>query len=174
MARRPLERQIQTVQMGEVRSGYRSTSAIIVRLTGRVSEGYYRHLLRLDGGCGSLGEDVADATYFGAHGFQFFFDVLVASIQVIDAVDDGLAVGDQGGKHQRGGGAQVRGEYGRGAKRSSAAYDGAAAFDLDIGAHAHKFLRVHEAVLEDILGDDRRACGLRGERHVLRLHVGRE
>ena len=57
---------------------------------------------------------------------------------------------------------------------SLAAHDGAAAFDLDVRAHADQFLRVHEAVLKNIFGDDRRAFGLRGQRHVLRLHVGGE
>src|ERR1019366_9518752 len=116
---------------------------------------------RLGGGCGSFGEDVAHAADFGAHSFQFFFDVLVAAVQVIDAVDDGLAVRDQGGEHERGGGAQVRGEDGGGAERSSAADDGAAAFDLDVRAHADQFLRVHKAVLKNVFRDDRRAFGLR-------------
>ena len=33
---------------------------------------------------------------------------------------------------------------------------------------------MHEAVLKNILGDDRSAFRLRGQRHELRLHVGRE
>ena len=66
-------------------------------------------------------------------------------------------------------GAQVGGQHGGGAERSFAADHGAAAFDFDVGAHAHQFLRVHEAVLENIFGDDGRAFGLRGQRHELRL-----
>ena len=31
---------------------------------------------------------------------------------------------------------------------------------------------MHEAVLKNVFRDDRRACSLRGKRHVLRLHVG--
>jgi hypothetical protein len=54
--------------------------------------GNHRHPSRLRGGCGSFGEDVADAADFGAYGFQFFLDVLVAAVQVVDAVDDGLAI----------------------------------------------------------------------------------
>ena len=42
----------------------------------------------------------------------------------------------------------------------------------DIGAHPHQLERVHEAVLEDGLGDDRGAGGLRQQRHHLRLQVG--
>ena len=105
---------------------------------------------------------------------QFFFDVFVAAVDVVDAVDDGLAVGDEGGEDERGGGAQVAGEDGGGAERSFAADDGAAAFDFDVCAHADQFLGVHEAVLENIFGDDRSAFGLRGQRHELRLHVGGE
>ena len=63
---------------------------------------------------------------------------------------------------------------GGGAQRSLAADDGAAAFDLDVRAHADQFLRVHEAVLENVFGDDRGAFGLRRQRHELRLHVGGE
>ncbi len=33
---------------------------------------------------------------------------------------------------------------------------------------------MHEAVLEDVFGNERRAFGLGGEGHVLRLHVGGE
>jgi hypothetical protein len=64
-------------------------------LTGPESEGYYRYRSGLDGSRGSLGEDVADTPDFGAYCLQFFFDVLVATVQVIDAVDDGFAVSDQ-------------------------------------------------------------------------------
>jgi hypothetical protein len=41
-----------------------------------------------------LREHVADAADLGANSFQFFFDLFVASVDVVDAVDDGLAVGD--------------------------------------------------------------------------------
>src|SRR6266852_6026234 len=87
-------------------------------------------------GCSSVGEDIAYTPDFGAHGFQLFFDVLVAAVQVIDAVDDGLAIGDERCEHERGGGAQVGSEDGGSTERSYAADDGAAAFDLDVGPHA--------------------------------------
>jgi hypothetical protein len=41
----------------------------------------------------TLGEHVADAADLGAYGFQFFFDFFVAAVDVVDAVDYGLAVG---------------------------------------------------------------------------------
>ena len=48
--------------------------------------------------CGSfLGEHFADAFDLGADGAELFFDVLVAAVDVVDAVDDGLAIGDESG-----------------------------------------------------------------------------
>ena len=57
-------------------------------------------------------------------------------------------------------------------RRCRTANRGGAAVDLDVGAHAHQFLHVHEAVLEDVFCYLADAFGLRGKRHVLRLHVG--
>jgi len=50
--------------------------------------------LRLD--ADALGEDFADAFYLGSDAAQFFFDALVASVDVVDAVDDGFVLGDEG------------------------------------------------------------------------------
>ena len=55
-----------------------------------------------------------------------------------------------------------------------AADGGGLAIDLDVGAHAHQFLHMHEAILEDVFRDQADAFGLRGEGHVLGLHVGGE
>jgi hypothetical protein len=41
-----------------------------------------------------LRQDVADPADLGADGFQFFFDFFVAAVDVVDAVDDGFAIGD--------------------------------------------------------------------------------
>src|SRR5258708_18413742 len=79
---------------------------------------------RLGGGGGPLGEDVADAADFGAYAFQFFFYVLVSAVQVIDAVDDGLAVGDQRREHERGGSADAPGQASIRAQRVCASHDG--------------------------------------------------
>ena len=62
--------------------------------------GYYRYLSGLRGSRSAPGEDIAYASYFGSDTFQFFFDVLVAAVQMIDAIDDGLAVGNQGGEDE--------------------------------------------------------------------------
>ena len=72
---------------------------------------------------------------------------------MVDAVKDGFAVGDQCGQDQRGGGAEVRAHDGGADERRFAADGGGAAVDLDVRAHADQFLNVHEAVLEDVLGD---------------------
>src|SRR3546814_2142163 len=55
-----------------------------------------------------------------------------------------------------------------------AGHGGAVAFDVDLGAQAHQFLHVHEAVLEDRLVDDADAFGDAVHGHELRLHVGGE
>ena len=41
----------------------------------------------------TLREHVAYAFDLGAYGFQFFFDLLIAPVDVVDAIDDGFAVG---------------------------------------------------------------------------------
>ncbi len=41
-----------------------------------------------------LWKHVADAFDLRAHPFEFFFDFFVAAVDVVDAVDDGFAVGD--------------------------------------------------------------------------------
>jgi hypothetical protein len=47
------------------------------------------------GGAGLLfAEDVAHAADLGTYAAEFFFEVLVAAIEVVDAVEDGFAVGD--------------------------------------------------------------------------------
>src|SRR5271157_412525 len=123
---------------------------------------------------GFAGEDFADAADLGADSLQLFLDVLVTAVDVVDAVNDGFAVGDQSGEHERRRGAQIAGQHGSGAERSLAANHGAASFNLDVGAHAHQFQGVHEAVFENVLRNDRRALGLRGQRHELCLTVGGE
>jgi hypothetical protein len=39
-------------------------------------------------------EDVSHAADLGADAAEFFFEVLVAAVEVIDAVEDGFSVGD--------------------------------------------------------------------------------
>ncbi len=76
--------------------------------------------------------------------------------------------------HEPRGRAQVGRHHGRARQPRHALDDRRVAFDLDRRAEAAQFLHVHEAVLEDRLGDAVRAVGDAVERHELRLHVGRE
>ena len=110
----------------------------------------------------------------GADCFQLLFNLLVAAVDVVNAVYDGFAIRHQSRQNQRGRGAQIGRQHGRAAQLRFTANGCATAFNPDIRAHAQHFLRVHEAVFEDIFRDDRRAFGLRGQRHELRLHVGRK
>ena len=114
----------------------------------------------------------AHAANLGSDAAQLFFDALVAAIHVIDAVEDGLAIGDQGGEDERGRSAQVGTHDGGRGETRRAAHGGGASIHLDVGAHADQFLHVHEAILEDVFADLAYAFSLRGKRHVLGLHVG--
>src|SRR5437764_11288630 len=51
-------------------------------------------------------EYVAHTADLGADAAEFFFEVLVAAIEVIDAVENGFSVGDEGGEYQGRGGAK--------------------------------------------------------------------
>src|SRR5262249_41601032 len=95
---------------------------------------------------GTLRQHLANPPDLRPHATQLLFDVLVTAVDVIHAVDDALAVGNEGRKHQRSRGAQVGSEHCGRAQRSLAANHRAAAFDLDVRAHAHQFLRVHETI----------------------------
>ena len=53
-----------------------------------------------DGRAGTLGEHFAHALDFGADTAQFFFDALVAAIDVVHAVDDCLAFSDECGENE--------------------------------------------------------------------------
>ncbi len=51
--------------------------------------------------CARLLSGRGDAFDAGADGAELFFDALVAAIDVVDAVDPGGVVGDQGGENER-------------------------------------------------------------------------
>src|SRR5581483_1824474 len=118
------------------------------------------------------GEHFSNASNLSAHAPQFFLNVLVAAVDVVNAVDDGFAIRYQGGDYQGSRRAQVGGKDSGSAEFRLAANDGASSFNLDVGAHAHQFLGVHKAILENVLRNHRSPVGLGGQRHVLRLHVG--
>ena len=105
---------------------------------------------------------------------EFFLDVFVAAVEVVDAFDDGFAAGDQACHDEAGGGAQV-GCHDDGAGEFFHAFDeGGVAFGGDVRAHAVEFGNVHEAVFKDGFDDAAVAFGNGVHRHKLRLHVGRE
>ena len=119
-------------------------------------------------------EDVAHAADLGSNATEFFFEALVTTIKVIDAVQDGLSVGHKCGENERGGSAEVRAHDGGGLKRGLAADGSVAALHRDVGPHAVELANVHETIFKDVLGNRGGAFGLGGEGHVLGLHVGGE
>jgi len=49
----------------------------------------------------AFAEDVAHAADLGAYSAELFFEVFVAAVEVVDAVEDGFAIGDQGSEDER-------------------------------------------------------------------------
>ena len=93
---------------------------------------------------------------------------------MIDAVDRGLAFRRQAGDDQRDGGAQIRRHDRRALQLADALDDCRLARQRDVCAEPGKLLHMHEAVLEDGLGDARLAFGHRHQAHELGLQIGRE
>src|ERR1700761_1217731 len=122
------------------------------------------------GGC-LVRKDVSKPADFSPHATQFFLDPLVSAIDVVDAVEDRLAFGDHGRKDERSGSAQVGAHYRRGRERRLAAYGCSTPIHLDVRPHAGELLDMHEAVLKYVLHYDGRSIRLRGQSHVLRLHI---
>ncbi|MNF44971.1 hypothetical protein D3C84_260930 [compost metagenome] len=93
---------------------------------------------------------------------------------MVDAVDQGVALGHQAGDHQAGGGPQVGRHDWRALELRYAGDDGGVAFDQDLRAHAVHFIDVHEAVLEHGLDHRTGAFGHGVHGDELGLHVGGE
>src|SRR5271163_655671 len=47
-----------------------------------------------------VAEDVAEAANLRSYSAEFLFDVLIAAVHVVDAVEDGFSVGDHGGENE--------------------------------------------------------------------------
>src|SRR5215472_10319189 len=77
---------------------------------------------------------------------KLFFNALVATVDVVHAVDHGFAFCDEPGQNKRRAGAQVRGENVRAGELCGTVDHGAAAVDRDVRAHADHFAGVQEAV----------------------------
>src|SRR5262249_48076766 len=100
--------------------------------------------------------------------------VLEAAVEVVDAVDDGLAARRQTGDDQAGRGAQVGGHDLGAAEFGNPLYAGFAAADRDLGPKAPQFRHVHEAVLEDGLANNAFGVGQGHQGHEVGLQVGGE
>ena len=98
--------------------------------------------------------------------------MLVAAIQVVDALHDGVAVGHQAGNHQAGRSTQVSGHHGGAGKPLHAFYQCSVALCADLRAHAVELGHVHEAVFKNGFHHPAAALGHRVHRHKLRLHIG--
>src|SRR5215472_1291734 len=116
----------------------------------------------------------SDAIDAGADGAKLRLDLLVAAIDVVDAVNPGGVIRDQSSEDEARARPQVRGGDRRSGQRSRARHDCKIAFNGDIRSHAHHFDRMQKAILEDRLTDLRNAVRLRCKGHELRLHVGGE
>src|SRR5690606_8446873 len=115
-----------------------------------------------------------DALDVGAELLKFEFHVFVATVEVVDAVDGGLASGGEAGEDQARRGAQVAG-HDRGAHQfaDAADHDGGPVA-VEVGAHAGQFGHVQESVGEDLFGNDRVAIDEGEQGHDLGLQVGGE
>src|SRR3954454_15403862 len=87
---------------------------------------------------------VADALDRGAAGRQLFLEPLEAAVQVIDAVDHGLAFSGQSRNHQRYRSAQVRRHHVRAPQFRDPVNGGGFAVEMNTGAEPRQFLHVHE------------------------------
>src|SRR5262245_13998263 len=100
-----------------------------------------------------------DSRDIGAKSAEFFDDAFVAAVDVVDALDRGLAGSDEGRQDEAGAGAQV-GSLDRSAgKMRGATDDRVMTIDRDVGAHAFHFQGVKEAVFENRLGNFASALG---------------
>src|SRR6185295_7964897 len=105
---------------------------------------------------------------------ELVLDPLVASIDVIDPIDDRRALGLQARENERRGRAQIGGHDLRSRELRHSAGNDRITLDRQIRAEPLQLERVLEAVLEDRLGDRRGAVRDSVQRAELRLHVGRE
>ena len=103
---------------------------------------------------------------------ELFLEPLETAVEMVDAVDHGLAFGGKAGDHQRHRGAQVGRHHRRAAQPGDAFDGGGFAVETYPRAEPRQFLHMHEAVFEDRLGDMRGAPGAGHQRHQLRLQIG--
>src|SRR5882724_6745190 len=105
---------------------------------------------------------IADALDGSAARRQFFLEPFKPAVEMVDAVDHGLAFGGEPRDH------------GRAAQLIDALDGGGLAVEMNPRAEPRQFLHVHEAIFEDRFGDARRAFGAGHQRHQLGLQIGRK
>src|ERR1700722_6309540 len=99
----------------------------------------------------------ADALDGGAAGRQFVLKPLETSVEMIDAVDHGLAFRGKPCDHQRHRCPQVGRHDRRAAQLGNALDGGGLAVETNPRAEPRQFLHMHEAIFENRLGDVRGA-----------------
>src|SRR5215467_12760788 len=95
----------------------------------------------------------ADAFNDRAAAHEFFLEPLKAAIEMIDAVDHGLALRCKGGNHKRHRGTEVSRHHRRALEAINALDRSGLTVKLNARAKARKLLHMHEAVFEDRLRD---------------------
>ncbi len=97
-----------------------------------------------------------DALDVGADADEATDEIVVATVDVVHAADDRLALGREPGHHQRGAGADVGSTHRRAAQSLDATHHGVVAVGADVGAESLQLLDVSEAAGIEVLGDDAR------------------
>src|SRR5665213_242461 len=110
----------------------------------------------------------------GSDGHELLLDLLVAAIDVINAVDARRATCHQAGQDQGGRGAKIAGHHTGALKLLNALNYSSWPFLADMRAHAVQFADVEEAIRENSFGDHAHAVAKAQQRHKLGLKVGRE
>ena len=105
---------------------------------------------------------------------QFFIEMLVAAIDVIDAADFSNSVGLQSRKHQRGRRAQVARHYRRAEKTIHALDHRGRPLQLHLRTHALQLRHMHVTLRKNIFRHGTDALARGEQRAHLRLHVSRE
>src|SRR5436190_9674846 len=102
---------------------------------------------------------------------QLFLEPLETAVEVVNAIDDGFALGGKRRDHQRHRSAQVR-RHDRRALELRHAFDGGAlAIEMDTRAKPRQLADMHETIFENRLGDVRGAARPRHQRHELCLQI---
>src|SRR4029079_18233962 len=84
---------------------------------------------------------------------ELLLDPFVAAVEMVDATDLCGVVGGETREDQRDARPQIRRHDGSARQSYDAAHHGIVALDRNVRAETHELERVHEAVLEDRLGD---------------------